>query len=148
MGSDLNENSVTYLISLSLLFLSLVYLTYHSQNKVFWGGQSGSQASLKRMYGRKEGPLIWGLIAFSGCVWGECFQATGRELGSLNFPLTQDRLSESLLMVFPKGRTRKEYRRVCLESYQRPNIKNGIRLYYRCSCNIPLSAFVILSDTS
>lgn len=48
------------------------------------------------MHERKEGQSTWGLIVFSGCVWGEGCQATDEEFGSLNFPLAQDREYESL----------------------------------------------------
>lgn len=34
-------------------------------------------------------------------VWGEGFQATNREFGSVDFPLAQDRECEKLCMDFP-----------------------------------------------
>lgn len=55
-----------------------------------------SQGSLKMMYEREKGRLTWGVILFSGCVWGEGSYATDGNLGSLNFPLARDRECESL----------------------------------------------------
>lgn len=85
----------------------------------------------------QEGQLTWGLIVFSGCVWGEGPQVTDKEFGHLNFPLAQGQECESLLMGFPRSVAIKEKKGLGFKSYQRPNIRNKVRIHYRCSFHVP-----------
>lgn len=88
-----------------------------------------------------------GLIAFSGCVW-----ATGREFGSLNFPLEQDRKDESLLMFFfffpQKVEQEKKTEEYVLKVIRSQISKMESDSITDAHVTSPLPHFVLFSDTS